>query len=507
MSASEIKRLRTEGKLDEALALAKEALIADSENIWNKRNISWVYHGYLKKCAQDVDVEGFIENLECIKSLELPEEEQMLYNNVGFQISNILHKLYSPEQVDYQKVGQLFDSFRGLALSKPSEGYSAIMSAMVRVAAQWIHFIEFVDWWGLENLMPKDFVGEEYNKRMMQSLAEKVYSAYSRKLIEGEPLDAYGTQRRIDKEKIAAFIPKLDEVMEKHPDYRYLPYYKAQMLLELGSDEDALSAFLPFAKQKRNDFWVWEIMAKIFEDNKELHFACYCKALSLKTPDEFLLKVRQTFAGLLVERQMYNEAKTEITQILKTREEKGWKIPGQVQMMISTDWFKEATENTNNRKLYNQYKSEAEKILYKDVPEQYIAVEFVNRNKKVLNFVRGMEDSGFFGYDRLLENPEIGMVLKVQMEARGDSGRQVVHTAEAVEDFEEVIDRIPAMKIVSGSIRIPHGKDFGFVDNIFVAPPVVNSSNLVDGQAITAMVVYSFNKSKNEWSWRVAKIL
>ena len=31
-------------------------------------------------------------------------------------------------------------------------------------------------------------------------------------------------------------------------------------------------------------------MAEIFKEDKELEFACYCKALSLKSPNEFLIK-------------------------------------------------------------------------------------------------------------------------------------------------------------------------------------------------------------------------
>ena len=136
-----------------------------------------------------------------------------------------------------------------------------MLNAFQKGSQNWSRFLEFVDWWGLQNFMDSDFHSEEFNNRQMSALAEKVYSAYCKKLIEGEAVDAYGSIREVDKDKITVFLPKLDDIIEKYPDYKYLPYYKAQMLLATGDKESGLEAFLPFAKQKQNDFWVWGFMA------------------------------------------------------------------------------------------------------------------------------------------------------------------------------------------------------------------------------------------------------
>jgi len=68
-------------------------------------------------------------------------------------------------------------------------------------------------------------------------------------------------------------LPKLEELIKRHPEYQYPPYYKAKLLLALGNEENALSAFLPFAIQKRNEFWVWELLAEICstDKDKQLH--------------------------------------------------------------------------------------------------------------------------------------------------------------------------------------------------------------------------------------------
>ncbi|MBK6964930.1 MAG: hypothetical protein IPH20_13580 [Bacteroidales bacterium] len=79
MPTDEIKRLRKEGKLDEAYQMAKAELDAEPENIWSKRNMSWVIYSQLDKLADDLP--QFILKLDELKALELPQEEVMLFDN------------------------------------------------------------------------------------------------------------------------------------------------------------------------------------------------------------------------------------------------------------------------------------------------------------------------------------------------------------------------------------------------------------------------------------------
>ena len=285
--------------------------------------------------------------------------------------------------VDYGKINELFEIIRDFHFTKPSEAYSFIYKAFHKGYQSWSNYLTFAEWWDLENLRSDDFLKEEYKGKKMMSIAELAYIAYSKKLLEGEPLDSFGQQRVIDKEKIQSFLPKLDSLIEKHPDYQYPQYFKAKLLLALGNDENVLYAFLPFAKQKRNDFWVWELMAEIFQEDKDIQFACYCKALSLNTPEDFLVKLRQNFVEMLTEKRMYNEAKTEIQKVVTTREKHEWKIPNQILQWIEQEWYKTATLKKDNSELYSSHIKQAEEILFQDIPEEIIAVEFVNENKSM----------------------------------------------------------------------------------------------------------------------------
>ena len=502
MSFKEVKELRKAGKLDEALEMANKALKAEPDNIWNKRAAAWVYYDYLKKYDQPASFDLFKENLLKLKELQLPDEEKMVFDNSAWQIGKIVFGLKKQEQIDYGKINELFNIIQEFHFTKPSEAYSFIYKAFHKGYQNWSKYMEFADWWNFDNFRPEDYLKEEFNDNIIISIAEQAYIAYSKKLLEGEPVGSFGERRAINKEKIRAFLPQLDRIINEHPECQYSPYFKAKLLLALGDDENILSSFLPFAKQKRNDFWVWEVMAEIFPDDKEIQFACYCKALSLKTREDFLVKLRQTFAGMLVERQMYNEAKTEIQKVISTREKHEWKLSNQITQWIGQDWYKSATSKKDNKDLYLQYVKKAEEILFQDIPEEIIAVEFVNKNKNILNFVKNEQKFGFFNYSGKLDKPQIGDILKVRFNGDGQDGFYKILTAKKAEPNLTS----DAIREYEGTLKVISPQNFGFVDDVFIEPKLIQKKNLTNGQYLTGKAILSFNKTKNKWGWKAIEI-
>jgi tetratricopeptide (TPR) repeat protein len=366
----------------------------------------------------------------------------------------------------------------------------------------WTNYLAFADWWNFENFRSEDYLKEEIQGKKLISIVEQAYIAYSKKLLEGEPVDSFGQKRVVDKDKIKEFLPKLDKIIGDHPEYQYPSYFKAKLLLALGDDENILSSFLPFAKQKRNDFWVWELMAEIFSEDKDIQFACYCKALSLKTPEEFLVKIRKNFARLLVKRQMYNEAKTEIQKVIETIEKNEWNKPNQIVQWSKQEWYKTANEKKDNYDLYIQHVKKAEEILFQDIPEEIIVVEFVNENKKILNFVKNKRKFGFFKYLGYIKTPQIGDLLKVRFNGEGKDGLYKILTAQKADS--NVTSN--AIKDFEGTIKIISPQHFGFIENIFIDPKIIEENMLNDGQKVKGRAMLSFNKKKNDWGWKAIKI-
>jgi len=502
MSFKSIQELRKSGKLEEALQLSKEVLASDSDNIWNKRGAAWVYYEYLKKYSEPKFYDDFKFTLDQLQKLGLPEDDKMVFDNSTWQIGKILFGLQKEEPVNYTKINELFQIVQSFHFTKPSESYTFLYKAFHKGYNNWSNYLSFADWWSFENFLPENYLEEEYNGRKSMAIVEQAYIAYSKKLLEGDAVDSYGQQRELDNNKINEFLPTLSVIIDQHPEYKFLSYFKAKLLLSSGNDENVLSAFLPFAKQKRNDYWVWQLMAEIFKNDKEIQFACYCKALSLKTREDFLVKLRLAMAGVFIEKKMYDEAKTEIESVIQTREKEGWKITNQIAQWQNMPWYEPATIKRDNKEVYNSHLKKAEEILFRDIEEEVIVVEFVNNNKNILNFVKNKNKFGFFNYSDQLNKPEIGDVLKVRFNGEGQNDFFKILSAKKAESNTESV----ALRDFSGILKVITPHMFGFADNVFIDPKTIEDNNLKDRDSLVGKAILSFNKRKNEWGWKAIKI-
>lgn len=502
MSFKEVKELRSLGKLDEALQIAQQDYDNDPANIWNKRSLAWVYYDYLKVFSNFESYLQFKEYLENIKSLELPEDEKMIFDNCAFQIGKILFSIESKEPTNYQKVNELFEIIKYFHFTIPSDSYSFIYKAFHKAHKSWPNFLNFADWWGLENFSTKDYLSEEFKGKKMMSMVEQAYNTYSKSLIEGE-ISVYNgiiLPKSINKEKIHVFLPKLDLLIESHPEYQYPPYFKAKLLLSIGEKDNIMSAFIPFAKKKKSDFWVWDVMADIFLFEDERKIACLSKALSLRTQEAFLINTRQKMAELLIQKGFYVEAKTEIEKLVKSREDSGYKIPDQVQNWIVSSWYVSAKSNKDNSQFYSNYIIIADEILYYDLPEEVVAVEFVNENKQMLNFVKDKTTFGFLNYSSFNGTPKIGDLLKVRILKVGDEGFYKSYTISNA----DINTESSSIRNFSGKIRINDGNNFGFVDDIYVDLKLC--PNINNNSSCSGIAIISYNKKKDSWGWKAIEL-
>lgn len=498
ISFKEIKELRQTGKLDEALQLATEALENQPDNIWYKRAVAWVYYDYLKYHLRSDSYENFKQSLLSIKDLRLPEDETMIFDNSAWQVGAMVFRLLKKEPINYMLINELIDIIKEFNFSKPSESYTYIFKAFHKAHPNWSKYLDFADWWDFENFRSEDYLTEEFQGKKIMSIVEQAHIAYAKKLLEHISTLPPGQEKLVAKDKVSQFLSKIDRLIQRHPEYKYPPFFKAKLLLAFGEVGNALSSFLPFAMQKRNEFWVWQLMAEIFPEDNEIQFSCYCKALSLKTPNDFLVRIRQIFAEKLIERQLYNEAKTEIQLVISTREKNGWNLPHQITHWTEQDWFKSVSAKTDNKDLYSQYIKKAEALLLQDIPEEVVAVEFVNENKNVLNFVKNKQKFGFFNYYDHLDKVRIGDILKVRFNGDGVNGFYKVFSARKAESD------IPsdAIRFYSGVLKVISPRNFGFVDQVYVDPQIIKDNNLKDGQVLTGKSMLSFNKKRKEWGWK-----
>lgn len=501
MPAKEIKELRQAGKLEDALNLAKAELQAEPDNIWTKRNISWVYYDYLKLNSAPEHFDNFVKWLHEIKNLQLPAEEKMLYDQLSWKVGKLVFGITKHYPNDVQKRILLFEIIQSFPFLKPSEGYSFIFKAFHKALKETDKYIEFADWWGLQNFMLEDYQKEKLPTGMeVMAIVEQAYISYAKHLL---PKRSMSGETIFYKEKVEEFLPMLNSMAESHRNFQYPAYFQAKLLLALGDKEDMLSVPLPFAKKRRSDFWVWEILAEAFSNDDDKILACYCKALSCRSPEEMLVGLRQRMANIFLKKSLYNEAKTEIDLLIAARKEKGFKIPKEVSEWVDQDWFKMATTKKSNYDFYSRYVSTAEALLFSDVPEEFVIVEFVNTEKKVLNFIASESKFGFFKYDRFFKHVNIGDTLKVRFQGGAKEGMFQVYTAIKVDDADF---KKQFLKDLTGELKIQPGKPFGFLGDAFVHPSLIGKHNLSNGVNLKARAIKTYNQDKKAWTWKVFSI-
>jgi hypothetical protein len=511
MPAKEIKELRKASKLDEAYEMAKNELSSAPDDIWARRNISWVLIDSIKAGIDLGDHETVKNKLSEIADLNMPADEVMLFENVCWVIGKYLFSLtknvdwvsltFSEKNRIISYASALLPLLKGMPLPAPTEGYSFLFKAVHKILKDSNSYISFADWWNFKKFREEDYLKEKMpNGKELMALAEQAYITYAKHLL---PQQEPGNEPQFDAKKAKDYLETLDKIAEKHPEYTYVDFYKAKLLLALGEKDNMLSALLPFAKKKKNDFWVWDILADAFDNDIRLKIACYCKALTCKTPQEFLVNVHQKLAAVFIKEQLFAEARNEITQLVKTRQAQSWTIPAIVNSWMGQEWYASAPQNGTNRKLYEQNASIAESILYSDIPEQLAIIEFVNNDKKIANFIVSEIIHGFFKFDRFLNKLEPGDVVLLRFNGGSDNGYYKLNTLEKTEN-KEFRERF--FKIVEGNIKIPTGKNIGFVDKVFIPPSLMSKHKLKDGQSITGKAIKSYNKAKDLWGWKLLEM-
>jgi len=498
MPSKEIKELRQAGKLAEAYAMAASELEAAPGDIWGKRNLSWVLYSQMDSSSGELT--HFIEKLNELRALELQATEEMLFDNLSIVIAKAVRHLTSQGTINFTQIRLLFENIKDLPLKKPSKWYSSLFQAFHKAFKETDSYLEFADWWDFSKFRPEDYLKEKMpNGKEVMPIAEQGYIAYAKHLL---PKQTQHGEIIFDKEKAEAFLPRLTEIADNYSYFQYPAFFQAKLLLALGDREDMLSALLPFAKKKKNDFWVWEILSEAFPDDEEKVFGLYCKALSCHSPEEMLVNLRQKMAALFIKRQLNNEAKTEIELLVASRNAKGFRIPSEVILWQSQEWYALASASAakNNMNYYSKYFDFAEGLLFGDVPEETVIVEFVNTERKILNFIASETKHGFFKYERFLKNVMIGDVLRVRFQSGTNEGLHLVHTVSKINDENF---RNQFFKEVEGTVRISEGKSFGFLNDVFIHPSLVTKHNLINGTPLKGQAIKTYNQEKKQWGWKL----
>jgi hypothetical protein len=346
--------------------------------------------------------------------------------------------------------------------------------------------------------MPNDFEKEVIqNGREIMAIAEQAHIAHAKHLL---PKQTIFGDIIFNRDKAATFQLILSQLVDDYPQSQYPAYFNAKLLLALGNKDNMLDSLLPFAKKKRNDFWVWQILSEAFENEPPKVFSCLCKALSCKSPEEMLVGLRQKMAKELISKKLFNQARTEIDLLIKARIAHGYRIPTEVTEWQTEDWYQTAISSQSNSAFYKLHLLEAEAILFSDIEEEEAIVEFVNSDKKMLNFIISDTKFGFFKYDRFFSKINVGDTIKIRIQGGSNEGIYQIYTA--IKSEGDSIKK-KFIKEVNGVVKKSEDKNFGFINDVFVPPAIIEQKKLIDGMEFSGTAMKSYNKTKKIWSWKI----
>jgi len=131
--------------------------------------------------------------------------------------------------------------------------------------------------------------------------------------------------------------------------------------------------------------------------------------------------------------------------------------------------------------------------------EEVVAIEFVNKEKNIINFVVNQEKFGFFHYDPLQLHPRVGDLLRVKFEKSKDNKfYKTISLKTATFD-----DKCAAVKAFQGIMVMTNKNGLGFVDDVFIYPQLVKKFELKHGDELAGRAIYSYDKKKDSWGWKV----
>ena len=213
-----------------------------------------------------------------------------------------------------------------------------------------------------------------------------------------------------------------------------------------------------------------------------------------------LVGLRERMVSKLLKRELYNEAKTEIEIIVKVRTKHEYKISNLLTTWQNQDWYKSAKASESNLNFYKKNAVEAEELLFLGIQEEYAIVDFVNAEKNILNFIVSDTKFGFFKYDRFFKHVKVGDILRVRFQSNDKDRLYKVYTASITKNDEF---KSKFIKELEGIVKKSEGKTFGFIEDVFIHPTIMNKNNFVDGQNIKATAIKTFNNEKGTWSWKM----
>ena len=473
-----------DGRVSEARSLVGDELAASPDDLWVQRKMGWVLYYELRDVAErhsTDEVMGCVSQLQALALLQ-PAEETLLYDNVLWKLASYARAMQADEASPLFAMLEKFDF-------APSKAYSCLLKSHLHLT-EWAGMADFIDWWNLDRLLPEDYAPYALpDGKKIMSLAEQAHIVYAKVLL-----------RTRDRERCDRFLPRMRRLHAEHPEMTYPGYFCGKLMAMMGmGQEEVLDALVPFVREKKADFWAWQLLAECFHGDAEMRLACLLRAVHCRARESFLGKVRLALVSLYASRGEYGRARYHLDRVVTCYREQGWHVTYAVQDMLREPWYPSARPDGSDGM---DFMPATDRLLLRGCQAGTSLVTYLDTKARRVAVVTGLQKRTMLRLSDIQGNPRVGDFLAV-WEAPGKEGDMRVIHAECQEDAD--ISQLPYVRRITGVVRRIPDKPFAFVKaqglNCFIRPELVTAHNLSGGERVTLLAVYDYNKKKEQWAW------
>ncbi|MFJ5717417.1 DUF7017 domain-containing protein [Neobacillus sp. NPDC093127] len=519
----EAKQLRKTGKRKEAFIALLPYLKANQDDEDAVITFGWIMYDYLKMSEGVMD--RYINNFRILN-----DNAKISFDSHSFNVFTtndpkkklVDYILWSIRRVVMQgelhanKVLQQLLRFcgneakfienRGFYVNnEPSASRSLIKELQTKLNDT--NYLTFMDtigfcWFDKGDYKKTNFINDKGENVEVRSLAEEVLNFYAKKLL---LLDiSMATEQRIN-----SLIDVLNTQIQSNPSFEWLPYYKAKLLMKVNRKDEALETATSFARTKSKDFWIWDLISGLVNDEEK--FNCLCAGLLCKSKPDMIVGIQEKIIPILLEKEMFSNAKFELDEIITTRMKKWGKISQRLEEWKNESWYIEA-KPAKSRDDLKKYADKAEEILYRTLPFTDIFVTYINKDKGVINFAYlGNSNlspikAGYFYMDSIKEAHHwiADEALKVRM-FEDNKKKDLFKIYKIAPGDETFLSNFVQTGV--GHVDKEYMNPFAFVDDAFISPKLVEEHKIQNYDKVDYIKKRRFNKNRNEWGWSVEKIM
>lgn len=512
----EIRSLRKSGDRIQAYTKCKDYLVANPNHEEANLTFGWIMYDFLKETENCP--EKFTGNLRLLNKFthisffsKHNEAYTMLTKSILWSIrhmitkdpqnssyaSNAANMIYN-ELINFIGNTNNFIEHRLFLTSKePSISRLLIkdLSAFLN-ESNYFHFMDIIGFNWFDSYDHKEPFG-----------AKKILYDYSKKLLDEKSQES--TEQRM-----LSFLQILEENIQQHPDYEWLPYYRIKILKKLGQHELAFHELCKFAfDYHKRDFWIWNLMSTLVEGDRQFH--CICAALLCKGDPKLLVNLYYNSIPVLLANGKKEEAKYVIQLLIKICTNEKRKIPENVERLCSEPWF-HTTCNLQDLSSLQKYADDATKLLYMHLPYTEAIVTYINTEKNAIsiNYLDGYsKKEGYFFSSTLEYTFEQYQPILIQMtpDKKHDSRLFVYSVKNGNKDtLSKFVSTFSGKFLKKSGKKNDHVYHYGFIrdgaTSIYVNPDLVEKYHLEQYSTITCTTILLKNKKQNRMEWNILTI-